>query len=259
MSDARISERLKQGVAVVTGAGDGLGRALALGLVTQGVTVVGFGRNAASLAETARLANGSFHAMPVDVSDPAAVSEAFARITESLGAVTLLINNAAVYPRLEFLQETPASFMQTVAINLGGVVACSHAALRGMVQDGFGRIVNVSTFADIAPLPASAGYSVSKGAARILTKALVADLGDRFPDIVVNDWMPGMLDTEMGIPNGLPPETAAQWGVALALWHDPSLRGTMFEMNREVLAPRSLRKRLADTVLRRQKQARLLA
>ena len=258
-SHAHPCERVKQGIAVVTGAGSGLGRALALGLSAEGVAVVGFGRQAGMLAETGRLAQGPFHPVPLDVSDPLAVSEAFADIEKRLGPVTLLVNNAAIYPRLEFLAETPMSFMHTVAVNLGGVVNCSHAALQRMVQTGFGRILNVSTFADVAPLAASAGYSVSKGAARILTKAIIADLGDRFPDIVINDWMPGMLDTQMGIPGGLPPETAARWGVALALWHDPSLTGTIFEMDTEILAARSLRQRLADRVLRRRRQTRRLA
>ena len=127
-----------------------------------------------------------------------------------------------------------------------------------MVQTGFGRILNVSSYADVAPLSASAGYSVSKGAARILTRALVADLGDRFPGIVIGDWMPGMLATRMGVAAGLDPVQAARWGARLALWHDPALTGTIFEMDREVLPPRGLKRRILERLTGRRPVVRRL-
>ena len=167
-------------------------------------------------------------------------------------------NNAAVYPRLDFLDETPASFMSSVAINLGGMVACSHAVLGQMVDKGYGRILNVSTYADLAPIPASSAYSVSKGAARILTRALVADICDRFPDIVINDWMPGMLATEMGVAEGLDPAVSARWGVSLGLWHDQSLTGTVWERDTEQLPARSLKDRVKDLLLMRKRRPRVL-
>ncbi|MDX5414255.1 MAG: SDR family oxidoreductase [Rhodobacterales bacterium] len=251
-------ERLRKGVAVVTGAGVGLGRALALELVAQGVTVAGIGRDPRTLSEVSAAAGGGFHPVALDVSELDSVPGAFDDIAARLGPVTLLINNAAIYPRREFMEEGPTGFMRTVDVNLGGVAACSHAALAGMVQTGFGRILNVSSYADVAPLPASAGYSVSKGAARILTRALVADLGDRFPGIVISDWMPGVLATRMGEATGLDPLTAARWGARLALWHDPALNGTVFEMDREILPPRSLKRRVLDKLLGRSPFARRL-
>lgn len=239
---------LTQGIAVVTGASGGLGRALAVEL-SNSMTVVGLGRDATALEGTAQLSSeGRFHGIEADVSCFNSTSQAFekARIH---GSITLLINNAAQYPRRDFTEETAESFMEVVATNLGGTVACTRAALNDMLDTGFGRIMNVATFADIAPLPASSAYSVSKGAARIFTRALIADIGDRFPGIVVNDWMPGMLATKMGIPDGLEPEQAAKWGAQLALWHDPSLTGTTWEMDREIPPPRSLKRRIADRVL----------
>ena len=216
------------GLAIVTGAGSGLGRAMAIELVRRGVRVVGFGRQPETLAETKRLAGSGFHSCPVNVSSPKDVDVAINRLAQQIAPVSILVNNAAVYPRRDFLDETPQSFMHSVAINLGGVVNCTYAALQHMTQTGQGRILNVSTFADLAPIPASSAYAVSKGAARIFTKALRADLSDRFPDIIINDWMPGALATDMGLANGLSPETAAQWGVELALWNDPSLNGTIW-------------------------------
>jgi NAD(P)-dependent dehydrogenase (short-subunit alcohol dehydrogenase family) len=240
-----------QGVAVVTGAGTGLGRELAIELVRRGWQVAGFGRRQEMLAETATRAGNLFVPMPLDVGDADAVRSRFNEISRSFGLVSLLINNAAVYPRADFLDDSPQDFMRTVTTNLGGMVACSHAALGHMIERGSGRILNVSTFADLAPLPASAAYSVSKGAARIFTRALVADICDRFPDIVINDWIPGALATEMGIPNGLDPLMAARWGVSLATWHDRTLTGTVWAGFLEQLPIRSLKSRLRDALLMR--------
>lgn len=249
---------LRDGIAVVTGAGGGLGRALAVEL-SKALPVAGFGRSAEALEETrAAAAPGRFHPVIADVSDFKDVAKGFEKARQ-IAPVTLLVNNAALYPRRDFPEETAESFMAVVATNLGGTVACSRAALDDMLTTGFGRIVNVATFADIAPLPASSAYSVSKGAARIFTRALIADLGDRFPGIVINDWMPGMLSTRMGIADGLAPETAAAWGAKLALWHDPSLTGTTWEMDREIPPHRSLKRRVADRVLMKPRaQARRL-
>ena len=246
-----MSARIRKGLAVVTGAGSGLGRALSLELIARGVRVAGIGRRADALQQTAEKAGHRFTPVPLDVSDFDAVQEAFQHLRTEIGPITLLINNASVYPRRDFLDETPESFMRSVSINLGGVVTCTHAALQDMIAVGAGRIMSVSTFADLKPLPTASAYSVSKGAARIFTRALVADLADRFPNIVVNDWVPGALATEMGIPDGIDPAVAARWGATLALWEDPSLTGTVFDRDCEQLLPRTLKRRLVDKALLR--------
>ncbi|GAA4221479.1 NADP-dependent 3-hydroxy acid dehydrogenase YdfG [Sagittula marina] len=245
----------KDGIVVVTGAGSGLGRAMARQFCAAGFTVVGMGRQAETLAKTGAGLD-RFHPVVLDVSDGGAVTREFSRLRDGVGPVAVLVNNAAVYPRKDFLSETGDSFMQTVNTNLGGTVHCTRAALAGMVQTGRGRILNVATFADVAPLPTASAYAVSKGAARIFTRAVVADLGDRFPGIVMSDWMPGMLATKMGIADGLDPEVTAAWGVQLALSCDRSLTGSVFEMDHEVLEPRGLKSRLKDVILLRRKRAR---
>lgn len=245
-------------MAVVTGAGGGLGRALALELSARGQRVAALGRAPEGIARIAALdPTGRITPVTADVADPQALRAAFAQITQT-APVTLLINNAAIYPRRDFLDETPESFADTMAINLGGTMACTRLALDSMVETGFGRILNVSTFADLAPLPASSAYVVSKGAGRILTRALLADLADRFPGIVITDWMPGMLATRMGVPHGLDPAQAARWGATLALWHDPALNGAVFERDREILAPRGLKGRIKDTLLLRRRRPRVI-
>lgn len=240
-----IETRLRAGVAVITGAGSGLGRALAQELARQGVTVAALGRRMSPLEETAGADTaGRIHPIQADVADPDAVAAAFAAIRADLGAPGILINNAAVYPHRDILDETPQSFAQTMDINFGGIVACCHGALQDMVAQGYGRIINVGSFADLHPAPVSAAYSVSKGAGRIFTRALIADLGDRFPDIVINDWMPGVLNTQMGLADGLDPQIPARWGAALALWHARDLSGVVFERDTEILPPLSGKRRI---------------
>ena len=245
-----LNHDIRNGVAIVTGAGAGLGLALSLTLIKNGVRVAGMGRTGSTLSDLASKSKpGMCYPLIADVSDPQAVAAAVSKIEGEFGTPTILINNAAVYPRQDILDETPQSFMQTVAINLGGVFNCCHAVLPGMVERGFGRIVNVSTFAHRAPAPTAAAYSVTKGATHILTQSLIADLGDRFPDIVINEWIPGALNTSMGIPNGIDPAEAAKWGVALALWHDRMLTGRLFDRDQEHLVQPPLKKRLLDRLM----------
>lgn len=246
-------------VAVVTGAGRGLGRHLAQELATQGLRVVALGRKIEDLEaladETAGNA-GTIVPMLADVSDVTELRAAFDRTHVELGPVDILFNNAAVYPHRDFLEETPESFQQVMDINLGGTVNCAMLALEHMVPRGRGRIINVATFAGNDPTYLASAYSVSKGACRILTKSMVRDLGDRFHDILINDWVPGALQTEMGLPDGTDPALAAKWGVALALWHDQDLNGVTFDRDCEQLPVLSLKRRLFNKLTGRTKAAR---
>ena len=235
---------IRNGPAIVTGAGSGLGRALSHKLAEQGLSVALIGRQESALNETSRANPEKLIPYVCDLADAAAVKQTINAFAKTHGTPRILINNAAIYPRRDILEMPDDAFMQTMAINRGGVVKASQAVLPHMIHDGVGRILNVATFADMSPLPMSAEYSTSKGAARIFTRALIADICDRFPDIVVGDWMPGMLATQMGIEDGLAPETAAGWGAALALMHDPALTGTTFEMDREILGGSGLKRRL---------------
>lgn len=250
---------LRKGVAVITGAGSGLGQALALQLCQDGILVAGLGRHTETLEQTRQLAKPHmFHPYQSDIMDNNRVREVIADIDASLGPITILINNAAVNPQRDFLDETAESFAKTVSINLGGTVAVTRAVLESMVQTGFGRILNVSSFAGYAPLPTRSAYSVSKGAQLIFGEALIADLSDRYPDIVISTWMPGILATGMGVPTGILPKDAAIWGAHLALTHDRSLMGTMFERNQEVLPARSLRQKLKDLLLLKNPKPRVI-
>ncbi|MCK0093979.1 SDR family oxidoreductase [Yoonia sp. F2084L] len=247
------SKKSAGGVIVVTGAGKGLGKALCLKLTQQGHRVAAFSRAASSIDDmTQSLPDDQFLAVTVDVVDPAAVAAGFDDVRQKMGPVSALINNAAVYPRRDILDETYESFMHTVAVNLGGMVACTQEALKDMVAAGEGRIINVTSYAGCAPAPASAAYSVSKGATRIFTNALLADLGDRFPKIVINEWLPGQLNTDMGIPDGIAPAQAASWGAKLIEMKDPAVAGLVFDRDRSVPPPAGFKRRVLNRLLRRQ-------
>jgi len=241
---------LRDGLAVVTGAGAGLGRALSVELTRRGIPVAGIGRHTADLEETGRLsAPGLFTAFVADVADFAEVGRVFRELADGGRPLSILFNNAAIYEREDFLKATPDSIMRSVNVNLGGVICCTSEALGRMAEQGYGRIINVATFADLGPLSGSLAYSVSKGAARIFTRALVADIGDRLPGIVVNDWVPGALATRMGISDGIDPATSARWGVNLALIHDPEINGATFDRDTEAIQPRSKKRILKDLLL----------
>jgi NAD(P)-dependent dehydrogenase (short-subunit alcohol dehydrogenase family) len=244
MEEIRTSTHAPKGeIAVVTGASGLLGRALTVALARRGVAVAGIARSPFDPGDP-----GILH-LVADVRDPGAVAAAFDTIRQTLGVPTILINGAEVYPHRDILDETPQSFLDTVMTNLGGAFNCCHAALPQMVAAGRGRIINIVTFADIRPAPLAAGYSVSKGALRILTKSLVADLGDRFPGIVINDWIPGTHKPRKGVPDGVDPVLAAEWGANLALMHDRDINGLVFLQDHEHAAPQSLKGRVKDRVL----------
>lgn len=230
-------------IAVITEASWGLGKELALALVRKGIAVAGIAREPFETEGVLSIA--------ADVRQPEEVARAFGVIRDRLGSPTILVNNAETYPDRDILDETPTSFMDTVQLNLGGAFNCCHEVLPAMVQKGTGRIINVVTFADVSPAPLAAGYSVSKGALRILTRALVADLGDRFPGIVVNDWVPGTHRPRKGIPDGVDPAVAAEWGATLALMRGPEINGRVFLRDHEHLVHRSLKGRVKDRVLGR--------
>lgn len=240
-------------VAVVTGASAGLGRSLSIELARQGCRVVGMARRFDVLEEIGRLCPpGRFRSVRVDVADPLAVSVAFDQIERTLGAVEILIANAAIYPRQDLLTQHDAPVFEVLATNLGGQLSCAVAALKHMVPAGAGRILIVGSFAGAGPIPGSLGYSVSKGGGRVLAQALAVETAGRMPGIVISEWIPPILATQIGLPDGADPDIAAKWCARLALDRDPALHGKTFLGPIEHRAPQSiLRKMRGLLTLRR--------
>jgi NAD(P)-dependent dehydrogenase (short-subunit alcohol dehydrogenase family) len=167
-------------IAIVTGAGSGVGRAAALALARAGWAVVLAGRRKDALDETAGMAPAGARilAVPTDVSDPVSVAALFAATKREFGRLDLLFNNAGTnVPGTPFEDLTPEQWNAVVAVNLTGSFLCAHAAFRMMkeqVPQG-GRIINNGSISAHAPRPDSAPYTATKHAITGLTKTIALD------------------------------------------------------------------------------------
>jgi len=177
----------RAGVAIVTGAGTGIGRAAALALLADGWQVVLAGRRPAPLDELAAQAGaGRALALPTDVADPKAVARLFAGARDTFGRVDLLFNNAGMgAPPLPLEELTAEQWREVVDVNLSGMFYCIQEAFRIMkAQDPRGgRIINNGSISAHAPRPHSAPYTATKHAVTGLTKS--ASLDGRRHDIAV--------------------------------------------------------------------------
>ncbi|ASU84136.1 SDR family oxidoreductase [Nocardiopsis gilva YIM 90087] len=167
-------------VAVVTGAGGGIGRAVALRLAADGYAVVLAGRRLSRLEETAQQAGDEAAVLPVatDVADPDAVRALFAQVQDSYGRCDLLFNNAGAMPVPAPAHEvSDAAWRQAVDVNLTGAFWCARAAFALMKDQDpqGGRIINNGSVSAHAPRPHSVAYTATKHAVTGLTKALSLD------------------------------------------------------------------------------------
>ena len=196
-------------VAVVTGA-RGLGRAFAQALASAGASVAILARSAADLAQTAahiRDSGGRAREFQVDITDTAAVRDAFAEAERSLGPVDLLVNNAGtIGPIGPFWEADENDWWRTVDVNFRGAMLCARAVLPGMVARRCGRIVNVVTAA--APLAYLSAYIASKSALVRLSECLAAET--RAHGIAVFSISPGTVRTSMA-EQGLNSPEAREW------------------------------------------------
>jgi NAD(P)-dependent dehydrogenase (short-subunit alcohol dehydrogenase family) len=190
---------LSQQVALVTGAGRGIGREVSLALARQGAAVGLVARTPSELAETAALieqVGGRARPHQADVTDRAAVARAMADIEAALGPIDLLVNNAGSNKATGRFQDVdPELWWRDIEINLKSAYLCSHAVVPGMIERGRGRIVNVASQLGIVPMPNSSAYSTSKAALLRLTDALASDLADS--GIRVFAISPGMVRTQL--------------------------------------------------------------
>jgi NAD(P)-dependent dehydrogenase (short-subunit alcohol dehydrogenase family) len=174
------------GVAVVTGAGSGIGRAVARALLDAGWRVALAGRRGAALDETVQGAAGTGGtaassralAVPTDVADPASVADLFGAIHVAWGRVDLLVNNAGTFGPIGDVDEIAVDgWLATVGVNLTGAFLCARAAVAAMkAQDPRGgRIINNGSISAHTPRPGSAAYTATKHAMTGLTKSLSLD------------------------------------------------------------------------------------
>jgi NAD(P)-dependent dehydrogenase (short-subunit alcohol dehydrogenase family) len=183
--------------ALVTGGGRGIGYAIAERLLREGASVTLLGRDAAVLdaAVTALAPLGTVGRQAADVADPASVQRAFAGAARSFGAVHVLVNNAG-QARSERFERTDAALWEAMlAVNLSGPFHCIQAALPGMLQAGWGRIVNVASTAGLAGYAYVSAYCAAKHGLVGLTRALALETAGK--GITVNAVCPGYTDTDI--------------------------------------------------------------
>lgn len=167
-----------QQIAVITGAGSGIGRAVARELVACGWNVALAGRRAEPLQETATTMGDAALVHPCDVTDPAQVDGLFAATVARWGRVDLLFNNAGSFPPVVPLEELPPqAWLDVVNVNLNAAFFCLQAAFRTMKAQSpqGGRIINNGSISATAPRPLSAAYTASKHAISGLTKSAALD------------------------------------------------------------------------------------
>ena len=191
-------------VALVTGAGTGVGRAAALALNRGGFAVVLAGRRAALLDETAAMAGPGAPAMlaaPCDLAEPDEIAALFGRLREKFGRLDLLFNNAGVSPAAAAFEDLSlADWKRAVDINLTAAFLCAQEAVRTMKQQTpkGGRIVNNGSVAAYAPRPGSVAYTATKHAITGLTRSLALD--GRAHDIACSQIDIGNAETPMTAP-----------------------------------------------------------
>ena len=191
--------RFENQVAVVTGAGRGIGHAIAIRLASEGARIASVSRTEANAKKTADEINAArtdaAKAYAVDVSDHAAAQKIGAQILEDFGRVDILVNNAGV-TRDGLSMRMPVEDWDTVLnTNLKGAFNFVQALMRPMIKQRSGRIINISSVSGLIGNAGQANYSASKAGLIGLTKSLARELASR--GITVNAIAPGLIETDM--------------------------------------------------------------
>ncbi len=182
----------------VTGAGKGIGKAIALAIAARDIRVAVSARTASDIENVAQeIRDNGGHALAVvcDVTQPDAIVNAAAQICAELGDITILVNNAGVAGSHKFLGHDDALWHKIIATNLDSVYYVSKAAAPMMVQANWGRIINIASVSSKIGMKYTAAYTASKHGVLGLTRALAAELVAN--NITVNAVCPAYVDTPM--------------------------------------------------------------
>ena len=190
--------RLQDKIAVVTGAGTGIGQAIAIAFAEAGASiVVDYVGNASVSSDTI----GKINAMgkkslgvDADISLPDQVNDLIQKTVETFGKLDIFVNNAGIEKKIAFVDYPLDEWQKIMAINLMGPFLCSQAAARQMIKQGKGgRIINISSIHEDLPMPMNAPYCASKGGLRMLMRTIAVELAAH--QITVNNIGPGAIYT----------------------------------------------------------------
>jgi len=192
-------------VCIVSGAGQGLGRTVALEMVSEGARVVLLERNPATLRAVAAeiaAAGGVARPFELDVTDYDSYRTAIQGVIKEFGKIDVLVNNAAINPPARtILQDTLEDWRRTIAINLESVYMGSKLVAPYMVERKTGRIIHIASIQGFASSGEVGAYNAAKGGVITLTKSMAVELGPY--NILVNAVAPGFMSTPMSVINGV--------------------------------------------------------
>jgi 3-hydroxybutyrate dehydrogenase len=192
--------KLSDRIALITGGGRGIGRAIAIAFAREGAQVALAARTASQIEQVAReiATETGVKTLPVvcDIADSASIQSLFAKVLESFGrGPDVLVNNAGIAESAPLIKTDDALWQRHLAINLSGTFYCTRAALPGMLERGWGRIINVASIAGKTGAPYIAAYSASKHGVLGLTRSVAMEVAAK--GVTVNAICPGYVDTEM--------------------------------------------------------------
>lgn len=179
--------------ALVTGASGGLGRAIAEALAGAGASVALSGTRVEKLEETAAAISGTTHVLPCNLSDLAAVDQLVPQAVEAMGGIDILVNNAGITRDNVFMRMKDEDWDDVIAVNLTAAFRLSRAAVRPMMKQRYGRIIQISSIVGVTGNPGQANYAASKGGLITMSKSLAYEVASR--GITVNVIAPGFVET----------------------------------------------------------------
>jgi len=190
--------RLEGKVAVVTGSGTGIGKAIAIALAAEGASIVvdyvGKPDGANDTVATIGTAGGKATAVAADVSNPDEVARLIATAVETYGRLDIMVNNAGIEEKHPFLEMPLEVWNKIIAVDLTGPwLGCQTAAKQMVKQGDGGRIINISSVHEDLPMPTNAPYCAAKGGLRMLTRTIAVELAPH--KITVNNIGPGAIFT----------------------------------------------------------------